>query len=170
MRGTAVGLIGLATLCALTGCSPAINATAAIGYDEQGRLIGAVKVCDRDTVEGWLVAREGGQRDTSTWERSAPLTRGAETWPLRGRPGGRWESTGAAVPALGPAVEYQFGTSDEKGTYVSSAIVFHGRDLMRLQPGELLVERHSPPDKHGNTTTTLEAITLDDLADEHCGF
>lgn len=168
MRRVAVGLIGLAALSALTGCSPGLNATAAVGYDLEGRLIGAVHVCHHDTVEGTLVALKDNQRDISRWQRTSPLTGGTETWSLRGRPGGRWESTGAAVPALGPDVEYQFSTSNSNGSYLSHGLEFHGRDLMRLEPGELLVERVVAPDRHGNSTTMLEAIPLDALGDQDC--
>ena len=165
MRGVAAGLIGLALLGGLTACSPGRNAVAAIGFDEQGRLIAAVRVCDRDTVEATLTAldkKTGAQ--IGRWERSAPLTEGAETWPIREDRGGRWEATGAAVPALGPATRYQFGTTNENGSYTSNWLEFHGRDLMRLMPGELLVEREPAGD-----AAALEAITLDELADEYCG-
>jgi hypothetical protein len=164
MRGVAAGLIGLALLGGLTGCSPGRNAVAAIGYDEQGRLIAAVQVCDRETVEATLTAlgKEPGS-EIGRWERSEPMTEGTETWPIRERRGGRWEATGAAVPALGPATRYQFLTTNENGSYMSNGLEFHGRDLMRLLPGELLVERED-----AGVTAALEAITLDQLDEEFC--
>jgi hypothetical protein len=160
----AAGLIGLALLGGLTACSPGRNAVAAIGYDEQGRLIGAVRVCDRETVEATLtvVGKDKGA-EIGRWERSAPLTEGAETWLIREDRGGRWEATGAAVRALEPATRYLFGTTDENGSYTSNWLEFHGRDLMRLLPGELLVEREP-----AGPETALEAITLDELADGYC--
>lgn len=164
MRRVAVGLIGLALLGSLTACSPGRNAVAAIGYDEQGELIGAVLVCDRDTVEASLTALSKDKgAEIGRWERSAPLTEGWETWPIRDGRGGHWELAGAAVPALGPATEYQFRTTNRNGSYTSNYLEFHGRDLMRLLPGEVLVERDPAAE-----AAALEAITLDELADEYC--
>lgn len=162
MRGMAAGLIGLALLGGLTACSPGRNAVAAIGFDEQGRLIGAVRVCDREAVEATLSALGKGS-EIGRWQRTAPLTEGAETWPIRERPGDRWERTGADVPALGPATEYRFWTTSENGSHTSNGLEFHGRDLMRLAAGELLVERG-----RDGEDAALEAITLDELADEYC--
>ena len=47
--GSKVALLAvLAPLGLLSACSPAVTAVSAIGYDSQGCLVGAVKVCDGD--------------------------------------------------------------------------------------------------------------------------
>jgi hypothetical protein len=163
MRGMAIALVGTALLGGLTACSPGRNAVAAIGYDEQGRLVGGVKVCDGDTVEGRLAAAKGHESDLSSWRRSTALGEGVETWQLQGNSDSPWRSAGAPFPDLRPKTEYVFGTTSDSGSSTSNWLEFRGRDLLRLAPGELLVEQE--PDA---VTRALEIIPWDQLDDEDC--
>jgi hypothetical protein len=163
MRGMAVALVGAALLGGLTACSPGRNAVAAIGYDEQGRLVGGVKVCDGDTVESTLTAAKGHEGDLSSWRRGTALGEGVETWELEGKSGSPWRPAGAPLPDLGPKTEYVFGTTSDSGSSTSNRLEFRGRDLLRLAPGELLVEQD--PDA---VTRTLVIIPWDQLGDEDC--
>jgi hypothetical protein len=64
VKRVAAPLAVLAPLGLLSACSPAVTAVSAIGYDSQGCLVGAVKVCDGDFSEAHLAQTtpEGRQR------------------------------------------------------------------------------------------------------------
>jgi hypothetical protein len=158
MRGGAIALVGAALLGVLTGCTPGRNAVAAIGLDEQGRLIGAVRVCSGAVAESSLTTFVTGEQPAvSSWRRSTALGEGMETWQLARSTSGPWESTGAELPDLAAKTEFQFGTSP------SNWLEFRGRDLLRLAPGEVLVE-HEP----GGARPMLEIISVDELAGIGC--
>ena len=164
MRGVAVALVGAALIGGLTGCSPGRDAIAAIGYDDDGRLIAAVKVCDGAAVRSSLTSlAKDKQRDVSSWRRGTALGAGVETWQLRGEPTSPWRSTGASLTDLAGKTEYQLGITDEDGGHTSNWLEFRGRDLLRLAPGELLVE-HDPD----AVTRTLDIIALEELDDVAC--
>jgi len=157
-------LVGAALLGVLTGCTPGHTAVAAIGLDDQGRLIGAVRVCSGAVVEGSLTTTvTGKQPDVSSWRRTTALGEGMETWQLARSTSGPWESTGADLPDLAAKTEFHFGTTSENGNATSNWLEFRGRDLLRLAPGEVLVEHES-----GGTRTMLEIISVDELAGMGC--
>ena len=164
MRGGTVALVGAALLGVLTGCTPGRNAVAAIGLDEQGRLIGAVHVCAGAIVEGSLTTFiKGGQPDVSSWRRATALSEGMETWQLARSTSGSWKSTGAQLPDLAAKTEFRFGTVSEDGNSTGNWLEFRGRDLLRLAPGEVLVEHQA-----GGPRTMLEIISVDELAGMGC--
>jgi hypothetical protein len=165
MRGVAVALVGAALLGGLTGCSPGRNAVAAIGLDDQGRLIGAVTVCSGAVVEGALTTVVSGERqpDVSTWRRDTALREGMETWQLGRSTSGPWQSTGASLPDLAAKTEFRFGTVSEDGGPTSNWLEFRGRDLLRLAPGEVLVE-HRPD----GGRATLEILAVEELVATAC--
>jgi hypothetical protein len=162
MRRAALAMVGAALLGALTGCSPGRSAVAAIGLDEQGRLIGAVKVCAGAVIEGSLTTLAQQTRPgVSSWRRTTALGEGMETWLLAGSTSGPWESTGAELPDLAPKTAFRFGASD--GDSTGNWLTFRGRDLLRLAPGEVLVARE--PD---GARATLEIVAVEELVDTAC--
>jgi hypothetical protein len=157
-------MVGAALLTGLTGCVQARNAVAAIGFDDQGRLIGAVQVCSGAVLQGALrTAGPGKHSEVGTWRRETALGEGMETWQLGRSTSGPWQSTGATVPDLPAKTAFVFGTLSEDSGSAGNWLEFRGRDLLRLAPGEVLVE-HEP----GGAPTTLEIIALDELDETAC--
>jgi hypothetical protein len=64
--------------------------------------------------------------------------------------------------------EYRLAGIDQDGSRRTDVLVFRGRDLVRLEPGELYVARTSLTDPHGNVASTLRAISLDEISEEVC--
>ena len=160
-------MVCAALLGVLTGCSPGHNATVAVGYDPTGRLIAAAKVCHHSVAEAELV-QTGPKSDSTvgTWERSSPLEY-LETWSLLGRTEGPWTFEGRELDDLDQKARYQLSLwSADHGW--GNHLEFTGRDLAHLVPGEVLVERVRQGEPGSPLTTTLEIITLDQLADENC--
>jgi hypothetical protein len=153
----------------LTACSPAVNSAVAIGYDDQGRLIGAVRVCDGDVVQADLApSTPEGADSIGSWRRTSPLEKGTETWLLEAGESGPWESVGPTLPALASETEYLFGASNENVSASSHTLVFRGRDLAKLRPGEVLVVRLGPTDANGETEIRLLVRPLDQMSRERC--
>ena len=160
-------LVILAPLGLLSACSPAVTAVSAIGYDAQGRLVGVVKVCDGHFAEAHLTpATPEDAPDIGTWRRSSSFT-GSESWPLRDTGTGAWKSVGPVLPEFTPGAEYVFWAQPENETNRSDFLVFHGSDLSRLSPGQVLVRRDGQP-RGGAATPQLAVIPLDQLAREKC--
>lgn len=102
VKRVAAGLALLAMLELLSACSPAVTSVSAIGYDAQGRLIGALKVCHGDFVEAHLApTTPEGAADLGAWSRSSSFT-GAESWPLKGMGTGAWKPVNQPLPELAP--------------------------------------------------------------------
>jgi hypothetical protein len=166
MRGGAIAVVGAALLGALTACSPGHNATLAVGYDADGRLIAAAKVCHDSVAEAQLVEAGGTSYSTvGSWARSSPLEH-METWPLLGETDGPWSVQEREITDIERKAHYELSLwSSDHGW--GNHLGFTGRDLAHLVPGEVLVERVrrvNPED----AVTWLEIITLEQLADETC--
>lgn len=168
MKRLAALLSVLAPLGLLSACSPAVTAVSAIGYDSQGRLVGAVKVCDGDFSEAHLApTTPEGAPDIGAWRRSSSFT-GTESWLLRNTAAGPWKPVGAALPELASGTEYVFWAQPENETNRSDFLVFRGSDLTKLSSGQVLVRRDGPTNSRGETTTRVEVIPLSQLTRENC--
>jgi hypothetical protein len=158
----------VAPLTLLLGCSPAITAVSAIGYDSDGRLIGAVKVCSGDVVEAHLAPAKEGAPDIAVWRRHSPIS-GTDSWALRAVRAGSWETDGPALPDLISSGEYVFWTQPKNKTSRSDFLWFRGSDLGRLPPGRVLIRRDGPTNSSGEITATVAVIPLAQLPREACG-
>lgn len=168
MKRVAAVLAVLAPLGLLSGCSASVTAVGAIGYDAQGRLVGAVKVCDGHFFEAHLApATPDDAPDIGAWRRNSPF-KGTESWPLRGSGTGPWKVVGPALPELGSGTGYVFWAESKNENNRSDFLLFHGSDLAKLAPGEVLVRRNGPTDSGGETTMRVAAIPLDQLTRENC--
>lgn len=169
VRQVAAAVGAFMMLGSLAACSPAINSTVGIGYDRDGRLIGAVKVCDDHVVAAAMAPSSPEEAPLfGDWRRDSPLSAGTETWLLDGSVG-PWKSIGPSLTQLDPDTEYLFAVSDENITASSRSVVFYGRDLAELLPGELLVRRDGPGhDSHGDLEVRVTVIKIDELAAESC--
>jgi hypothetical protein len=124
VKRVAVLLAVLAALGLLSACSPAVTAVSAIGYDSQGRLVGAVKVCDGDFPEAHLApTTPEGTPDIGAWRRRSSFT-GTESWPLRPTGAGPWKAVGPALRELASGNEFVFWVQPENETSRSDFLVF----------------------------------------------
>ncbi len=163
-----VGVLAALAVGLLNGCSPGTNAAIGIGYDTQGRLVGAVRVCEGSAVRVHLAPTQPEEAaDVGAWNRTPPLT-GTESWLLQVEESGRWRS-GNRLAALAPDTEYSFWSEDKNVGHTSHGLFFRGRDLARLRPGEVLVSHFSgPTDAQGYRTPRLAVIRLDQMKHESC--
>ena len=154
---------GALTCAGLSACSPAITAVAGIGLDADGRLIGAVHVCDDDVAEASLGRIDGEDYvSVTTWRRESPMT-GTESWQLDEPASGRWERVDGARRKLVPGEEYALVANSHDYGSQSNAVIFTVTALARLGPGQLLVPRVA-----ANGDEELAVIPIDSLADEGC--
>jgi hypothetical protein len=168
VKRVAALLAALAPLGLLSACGPAVTAVSAIGYDTQGRLVGAVKVCHHRFSEASLApTTPDGAPAIGSWHRDSSFT-GTESWPLRGIVAGRWKPVGPALPELAPGTEYVFWSQDKDESSRSDFLVFHGSDLARLTPGQVLLRRDERTNSGDRTTVRLVVIPLSQLAQENC--
>jgi len=143
---------------ALTACQPAVHAAVGVGYDQQGRLVAAISVCDEDVTRALL------QTDSPTglvvqWHRDSSL-HGSEMWALESSSDGHWTADGAGVAKLDARTEYSlWALQGEEGSN-QGHVVFRSDDLAGLRPGQLLVSAHHP----------ARVIDADQLATEGCGL
>src|SRR6476646_1026316 len=117
MRRLSLTLIAVVGLWSLAACSPSVGAVVGLGYDAQGRLMGAVKVCSNNVARVDLAPATPQDAPTiGQWQRTSPLTRGAETWALEAPHGQPWRPTGRPLAKLLPDSEYLFSGVDREGT------------------------------------------------------
>ena len=160
-------VLALVAVESTAGCSPAVTAVSAIGYDNGGRLIGGMRVCNGAIARAHLTPSVEGSHDLASWQRH-PVLKGTETWPLDASGTGSWQPGEPAGPSLASNVEYVFWGSNANDGKRSDFLVFHGSDLAKLSPGQLLVAREGPTTTQDETTTRLAVISLTDLAKESC--
>jgi hypothetical protein len=159
MRRAAAVLIALAISGLLTACSPGQDGIAAIGYDMNGRLVGAVKVCGEEMVEAELVRSHG---PNLTWHRASPLQGGTDSWPLQGASAGTWTADRGSLSALASRDHYVFVVWSEGRAYRSQFLDFYGKDVTGLKPGEVLTGQL------GSADPESRVIALDELSGESC--
>ncbi len=140
MRATPIGpscsrlILAIAAFGFLTACSPATHAISAIGFDNQGRLIGGVKSCGESIVVAHLkpTAPENAT-DLATWRRDSPL-KGTEYWPLGQTKDDPWHLSihGSEPLELDRSTGYVFWAATSNGGGRTDFLVFRYSDLARL--------------------------------------
>lgn len=151
-----------------TGCSPGHNAVIGIGYDQNGDLVGVLKVCSRNITMAQLSPTHSPTQSNppTEWSRRTPLT-GLEAWRLDVSETTNWQRTGSA-PAVLAIKHYQFTAQDSNDGYQSDIVDFDGRDLLALHPGQVLVGREGPKDSQGIPAFATAVIPLTEFSTENC--
>lgn len=145
-------LAALSTAFLTSGCSVSINGVTGIGVDEQGRLVGYLKVCSFHAASALLWSDAEGQ-PVGEWTPPEPIT-DFGTWLIDGATDG-W--TTEKAPPAPSEVEYRLeGRTDEliAGAARTVSIRYTAQDLASLRPGEVLWTISRFHEKPRRTTVT----------------
>jgi len=136
--------LGAATLV-LAGCGNAVdtdvNGSTAVSVDASGNVVVLVEICHSTIDEVTISADRAGLKETEqnkilgTWKARRPV-KGSVSLNLA-KPGPDWASASTFTPE--PSKGYIVIPDQAKADVEAQQVYFHGRDLAKLTPGQVIV-------------------------------